>query len=84
MKKRNIVRIITVSAVIVLIVGAIPVSAANYLFNEAAYIQASEPETVTQVEGEVTEWCYRNNNGIFEKRLWSVTYGKWLTEWMPA
>ena len=31
---------------------------------------------------EETEWYYRNNNGVLEKRLWSITYGVWLTEWI--
>lgn len=31
---------------------------------------------------EETEWYWRNNNGIVEKRLWSITYGKWLTDWI--
>ena len=31
---------------------------------------------------EQTEWIYRNHNGNLEKRLWSITYGKWLTDWI--
>ena len=33
---------------------------------------------------EETEWFYRSNNGVVEKSMWSYTYGKWLTDWMPA
>lgn len=31
---------------------------------------------------EQTEWYYRIYNGNIEKRLWSITYGKWLTDWI--
>lgn len=30
---------------------------------------------------EETEWYYRNYNGHWQKRLWSITRGIWLTEW---
>ncbi|MCQ4935136.1 MULTISPECIES: hypothetical protein [Anaerotignum] len=30
---------------------------------------------------EQTEWRYRLVDGDWQKRLWSLTYGKWLTEW---
>lgn len=33
---------------------------------------------------EETEWKIRVNNGVLEKRLWSITYGRWLTDWMPV
>lgn len=33
-----------------------------------------------------TEWVFRRNpdTGKIEKRLWSITYGVWRTEWEPA
>lgn len=31
---------------------------------------------------EETTWCYRVYNGILQKRLWSLTYGRWLTDWI--
>jgi hypothetical protein len=34
-------------------------------------------------EQEVTEWYFRVNNNRIEKRLWSITFGRWLTDWMP-
>ena len=49
---------------------------------------ATEPnpiltENVTE-RAEVTQWYFRMNNGVLEMRLWSVTYGFWKTDWMPA
>ena len=29
-----------------------------------------------------TKWYYRTYNGREQKRLWSITEGKWLTDWM--
>ncbi len=28
-----------------------------------------------------TEWRYRTHEGRLQKRLWSITKGKWLTDW---
>jgi len=49
---------------------------------------ASEDDAYTEEEtivittrAEVREWRYRTYNGVYQKRLWSVTYLKWLTEW---
>lgn len=39
-------------------------------------------ESVVQPYAEETEWVYRIHNGYYEKRLWSITYGKWLTDWI--
>lgn len=30
---------------------------------------------------EQTEWRVREVDGRWQKRLWSLTYGKWLTDW---
>ena len=32
---------------------------------------------------EETEWYYRiTESGLIQKRLWSITYGYWLTDWI--
>ena len=33
-------------------------------------------------QAEETMWVYRVYNGNREKRLWSITYNKWLTDWI--
>lgn len=30
---------------------------------------------------EETQWIIRRWNGLIQKRLWSITYGYWLTDW---
>lgn len=32
-------------------------------------------------QAEVTEWYYRVYNGYLQRRLWSVSYQCWLTDW---
>ena len=31
---------------------------------------------------EETVWCFRTYQGIKQMRLWSLTYRKWLTDWI--
>ena len=50
-------------------------------------IEAVEPEPMPAGSGDVSPraeevmWCYREVNGRTQRRLWSITYGCWLTEW---
>ena len=49
-----------------------------------------EPEVVTEVlEEEPTRleefmWFYRFYNGKQQKRLWSITYMHWVTDWIDC
>ncbi len=36
------------------------------------------------VYSEEVRWYYRTNHGVEEMRLWSVTQGRWLTDWIPV
>lgn len=57
-----------------------------------AFAATSQPGTsvklaapsVDDPNAEQTVWFVRDNNGILEKRLWSLTYRKWLTDWIPC
>lgn len=33
---------------------------------------------------EETTWYFRIKNGILQMRLWSITYGIWLTDWIDV
>lgn len=33
---------------------------------------------------EETVWVTRNHNGQLQKRLWSITRGIWLTDWIDC
>ena len=45
--------------------------------HETIELQSGEP-----TRAEETMWYYRVLNGIAQMRLWSITYGKWLTPWI--
>lgn len=36
------------------------------------------------IQAEEVCWYFRNNNGVEEMRLWSITYGRWKTAWVPV
>ena len=59
------------------------ISCTTFAFADCAdQVPENTEESVTRAE-EVM-WYYREINGVWEKRLWSITYGVWLTDWMPV
>lgn len=48
-----------------------------YAAEEAIYIK----DGGAVIYAQETEWRYRVLDGKLQKRLWSITYGKWLTDW---
>ena len=52
-----------------------------------AEMRSAELETGGEASAarvEETVWYFRVYNGVWQTRLWSNTYSKWLTDWMPA
>jgi len=47
-------------------------------------VSTGTEQTEVQPRAEQTKWYYRVNNGVLEKRLWSLTYGYWKTDWEPV
>jgi len=43
---------------------------------------ANDQEVVARAEE--TEWVFRKHDGKIQKRLWSNTYQKWLTDWIDV
>lgn len=75
--KKNII-----SAILILLLCCsfvMPAFAAPYDYSPAEIADSSNGARAEQ-----TQWYYRLNNGVVEKRLWSITYGKWLTDWEPV
>ena len=67
----------------VLSVFFIAISMCFFLCAHAMAVKLQAEPTVTGEErAEETEWFYRYHDGKLQKRLWSVTYEKWLTDWM--
>lgn len=48
--------------------------------------QAATPGSGSEVSpnAEEREWLFRLHNGKLQKRLWSITYRKWLTDWIDC
>lgn len=44
--------------------------------------KAPTDDAIITPMSEQTEWVYRYNNGVLQKRLWSNTYAVWLTDWI--
>lgn len=51
-----------------------------YAATESA-IPLAIPDEIISPTSEETVWYTRIYNGILQRRLWSLTYQKWLTEW---
>lgn len=41
-------------------------------------------ESGESTRAEETRWYFRVLNGMVQKRLWSLTYGRWLTDWIDV
>ena len=52
-----------------------------YGADASAVLTSDFDDTRITPMAEQTEWMYRVVNGDLQKRLWSITWGKWLTEW---
>ena len=56
---------------------------ADYSGVSGSDVQTEEAEKPEPTRPEETEWYYRiTDDGLFQKRLWSITYRKWLTDWI--
>lgn len=44
--------------------------------------QTASIENPITPQAEQTVWCTRTHNGKRQKRLWSITYQRWLTDWI--
>lgn len=81
---RNMSKLAVMAVIATSLICAKPALAAKDVPSEPARIQAVNSVVTKQMDVEETEWRYRINNGVFEKRLWSVTNLIWLTDWMPV
>ncbi len=43
-----------------------------------------EPQSTIEPRAEENVWYTRTYNGKLQKRLWSITYGVWLTDWIDV
>lgn len=71
--------LLTVTIALLLSINILPVSA-----SETIVPLAVPGNTIVSPLSEETVWCNRIHNGMLQKRLWSITYGKWLTDWIDV
>lgn len=50
--------------------------------DEQLYTPSSDDGSGVSVHAEETKVYYRTVNGRKQMRIWSVTYSKWLTDWI--
>ena len=69
---------------------ALCLTALTFSISTSAYAGALTPIAISE-QGDVapaaeqTQWVFRvNEDGVIQKRLWSITYGIWLTDWIDA
>ena len=69
-------KMLAIAIVLLLSINVLPVYASGNVFNP---VLTSEGDVTPA--SEETVWYTRIYNGMLQKRLWSLTYQKWLTEW---
>lgn len=77
MKIRRLISTLVVLVVMMLSFAA----AAAPVLPQSEEELGNETSTVSP-RAEETEWVYRIYNGYLQKRLWSLTRGIWLTDWI--
>lgn len=77
MKKRLIALLLVI--VMVFSVLTMTVSAADWGDSSEGTSEGSEPNRAEEVR-----WYFRTYNGVKQMRLWSLTYGYWLTDWIDC
>lgn len=69
--------IVAFIAALLVVTSITPVSA-------AAVPPTAETQDIPSPLAEQTEWYVRIHNGKLQKRLWSITYSRWLTDWIDV
>lgn len=72
-------RIVAFLCVFILCFGACFVTPAHAAQSKSFEVSG---ESLVSPRAEQCEWVYRIKDGNYEKRLWSNTYGEWLTDWI--
>ena len=67
-----------------LLIVSLPLPAFADFLNDPAQTEiTSTGEDPGPMRPEETMWVYRTTDtGLIQKRLWSITYGYWLTDWI--
>lgn len=82
--KKNKKQILLYAIAAIFTVQAVTLSGGGFLYRFATpYVQLQHTESVSPY-AEETVWVHRMYNGKEQKRLWSYTKGRWLTDWIDC
>ncbi len=78
-------KFLSILLAVLLFCSVLPVAYADSYTGTDAYASEQDGGSI-ETRAEQTDWIFRYNSelGIYEKRLWSYTYGRWLTDWITA
>ena len=79
MKKHNTLATKLISLCLVL-VTLLTITPAAFAVDVNASVYSSDNQISPRIDE--TGWYYRVVDGVAQKRLWSYTEGKWLTDWI--
>lgn len=51
------------------------------MINNNGTVNSEAAPIAEESRAEETEWVFRWYDGMIQRRLWSITYGYWLTDW---
>lgn len=76
-------RILSLLLVLIIAVSlSVPAFAAGVEAPDGSDIEIIAVEPGEPTRAEETAWYYRVYYGMVQKRLWSLTYGYWKTDWI--
>lgn len=75
MKRRILTTVVALLCTVTLLVGGLAPAYAYAL-------PGRDGDAV--VQSEEVRWYYRLHNGEKQMRLWSITQGRWRTDWIPV
>lgn len=67
--------------ILVLLISATLFTSA-FAVNPRVQPVTQQETSAVEPRAEETIWYYRTIDGVKQMRLWSLTYGRWLTDWI--
>lgn len=75
----------TIRKIVLYIVICLTLTTSAFAVNsDCVSISAKAPIHSDEPMAEEVVWVYAPIDGVRHKRLWSLTRGKWLTDWIPC
>ncbi|MEG0835029.1 MAG: hypothetical protein RR413_06255 [Christensenellaceae bacterium] len=71
-----------VSIILALVISMVCIVPAFATVPQATISNNDYKQAVTiNPKAEELVWYYRLHNGVYQRRLWNLTWGYWVTEW---